>query len=313
MPYDDPRGNSNYDRERHSGSYNGNRENNGRHSYRKDDRRDYTETRETESYPYEYRDNDNRSYDSEYTRKKNMESYRAKLSPSEYEYKKYSKPSPSHFSEENYGYQDSYRGFKNREQPYSSGDYRAQDPYRRKEEESSTFSSNQYRNSYYNPRSSENSSYKMSDLDYISNSESSRKYESYNKRDDPVKRNEDSFKRSKTDYKSPPYDSAAYKTQKSKRVSADPNNTLGLFGLHHSTTDEDLNQLLEDKLKGLKGYTYKLIVDDRTGFCKGFCFIDFVSLNDAITAKFILNSESFRGQDFKCDYSYRHGIMGENY
>lgn len=146
----------------------------------------------------------------------------------------------------------------------------------------------------------------MSDLDYISKSDNNtvRKYESY-----------ESYKRPRIDYKTEfsrsmhdNYNSRPYKT---RHISAEPNNTLGLFGLHQSITEEDLKAVLEEKLIGLSGYSYKLIMDERSGLCKGFCFIDFLSLNDAISARKILGSESFRGQDFKCDYSYKHGIVGD--
>lgn len=99
---------------------------------------------------------------------------------------------------------------------------------------------------------------------------------------------------------------------KDKHIPAEPNNTIGVFGFGPYTTDEDIKNLLKDKLKNINEYTYKLITDDRTGLCKGFCFVDFKCLEDAINAKDILSFESFRGQDFKCDFSYKQGIMGES-
>lgn len=97
---------------------------------------------------------------------------------------------------------------------------------------------------------------------------------------------------------------------KARHVPADPNNTIGVFGFSPYTTDEEVRELLKKKLPGMSGYTHKLIMDERTGLCKGFCFLDFKCLEDALTAKEILSFESFRGLDFKCDFSYKHGIVG---
>lgn len=92
---------------------------------------------------------------------------------------------------------------------------------------------------------------------------------------------------------------------------ADPNNTIGIFGFGQYTTEDDIKKLLRERLPGISGYTYKLIVDERSGFCRGFCFVDFKSLEDAIVAREILNFESFRGSDFKCDFSYKQRASGD--
>lgn len=97
------------------------------------------------------------------------------------------------------------------------------------------------------------------------------------------------------------------RTFKLKHVPADPNNTVGVFGFSQYTKDEDVKKLLAKRLKRLGEYSYKLIIDERTGLCKGFCFIDFKCLEDAIIAKDILSFESLWGLDFKCDFSYKQG------
>lgn len=95
-----------------------------------------------------------------------------------------------------------------------------------------------------------------------------------------------------------------------KHASADPNNTLGIFGLSQFITEDEMRAALTEKLPEMKGYSFKMVMDERTGLCKGFCFVDFVCLNDAMSAKDILNNESFRGQDFRCDYSYKQRPLG---
>lgn len=81
--------------------------------------------------------------------------------------------------------------------------------------------------------------------------------------------------------------------KKPKHVPADPNNTIGIFGFNQFTTDEDVRCLLKNRIGHIKGYTHKLIIDERTGFCKGFCFVDFKCLEDAINAKDIFSFERY--------------------
>lgn len=119
---------------------------------------------------------------------------------------------------------------------------------------------------------------------------------------------DDTYKRYRLDTR---YPSDGYnKPYRSKHVPAGPNNTIGVFGFNPNTTEEDLKILLNSLFSDKFEYTSKLIMDERTGLCKGFCFIDFKCLDHAITAKNMLSKESFRGQDFKCDYSYKQGILG---
>lgn len=92
---------------------------------------------------------------------------------------------------------------------------------------------------------------------------------------------------------------------KPKHIPGTPNLTIGIFGLPCTTTETDLRHILTEKLEGFDQYTHKLIIDERTGLCKGFCFVNFSSLNDSIRAKEIMSIESFRGNDFKCDFSYK--------
>ena len=191
-----------------------------------------------------------------------------------------------------YGYRDSDFSSENKKN-YDNEDY-----YKR------TVRNDIYKrsNDYYS-RNGDNY-YKISDLDYVSRK--SYNYDDYSKKP-----------RSDTRYPNNNYDSyyskdSTYnKTHKAKHIPAEPNCTIGVFGFNPNTTDEDLKNLLLDKLVDFSGYTYKLIMDEKTLLCKGYCFINFKCLNDAVTAKYILNCESYRGQDFKCDYSYKQGLLGE--
>lgn len=95
------------------------------------------------------------------------------------------------------------------------------------------------------------------------------------------------------------------KPARPKHPLTSPNSTLGIFGLCQSVTEDEMRTALAEKLPGMREYSLKMIVDERTGLSKGFCFVDFACLDDAMTAKEILSNESFRGQDFRCDYSYK--------
>jgi RNA recognition motif-containing protein len=116
-------------------------------------------------------------------------------------------------------------------------------------------------------------------------------------------RTEEVYKRPRVDGKN---DSSFLKSTRPRHASADPNSTLGIFGLNQFVTEDEMRTALAEKLPGMEGYSFKMIVDERTGLCKGFCFVDFACLDDAMSAKDILNSESLRGQDFRCDYSHKH-------
>lgn len=190
-----------------------------------------------------------------------------------------------------YGYRDSEFSDENKKNYNGDSFYRSSsrnDGFRRS-------------NDYY-PKN-ENSYYKVSDLDYISKKNYG--YDEYNKKPKIESRNsisQESFYNKELPYSKP------YKT---KHIPAEPNCTIGVFGFNPNTTDEDLKNLLIEKLPTISNYTHKLIMDERTLQCKGYCFINFKCLNDAITAKSILNLESYRGQDFKCDYSYKQGLLGD--
>ncbi|KAM0680006.1 transformer 2 beta [Glugoides intestinalis] len=138
---------------------------------------------------------------------------------------------------------------------------------------------------------------RMSDFDYISQVDTYKRPEhprAYLKRPRVDKGNE-----------------IAQKVFKMRHVPAEPNNTVGVFGFSQYTNEEDVKKLLAKRLKNLREYTYKLITDERTGLCKGFCFVDFKCLEDAIIAKDILSFESLWGLDFKCDFSYKQGTNSE--
>lgn len=133
---------------------------------------------------------------------------------------------------------------------------------------------------------------RMSDLDYISSS-------------DQYKRR---FRSEPRSYHTS-NDQSYSKHNKGRHAPADPSNTIGIFGFGHYTTEEDVRKILQNKIPHIKGYNYKLIIDERTGFCRGFCFVDFKCLEDAVNAKNILSFESFRGLDLKCDFSYKQKII----
>lgn len=199
-------------------------------------------------------------------------------------------------------YKDEQRNY--RDEPRSQYGYREYAP------EYDENKKNYNRNEYYRKPSdyylkNENNYSKVSDLDY---SKKNFAYDDYQKKArldsrGPFNVQQDQFYSKDQSYINKPY--------KIKHVPAEPNSTIGVFGFNPSTTEEDLKNCLSDKLKNLSEYTFKLIMDERTMLCKGYCFINFKCLDDAISAKHILNLENFRGQDFKCDYSYKQGILGE--
>ncbi|ELA40796.1 uncharacterized protein VICG_02167, partial [Vittaforma corneae ATCC 50505] len=133
-----------------------------------------------------------------------------------------------------------------------------------------------------------NSHERMSEFDYISRTDQ------YKKR----------FRSESRGYYSSS-DQAYSRYNKGRHAPADPSNTIGIFGFSHYTTEEDVRKLLKDKIPHIEGYNCKVIIDERTGFCRGFCFVDFKCLEDAVNARDILNFDSFRGLDLKCDFSYK--------
>ncbi|KAI5149917.1 transformer-2 protein [Enteropsectra breve] len=89
------------------------------------------------------------------------------------------------------------------------------------------------------------------------------------------------------------------------RAPAEPNETLGLFNLPYECVQRDLDDYLEKPLeKFRKEYQARLILDRMTGRAKGFGFITFKSVDDAIEAKNILsNGEEFNGKVLRVDFA----------
>lgn len=234
-----------------------------------------------DGYSREYNDNYNRQYSDKYDR----------MSPQDSKYRGYNENQRLYRDEQRskYAYKDIDFCSENKKNYSSEAFYRysiRDDGHRRS-------------NDYYHK--SENAYYhRGSDLDYVSKKVyCSDEYIKKPRMDSRYINNnsqDNSFYSKDVSYN---------KAYRAKHVPADPNCSIGVFGFNPNTTEDDLKKLLVNKLSGLSDYTYKLIMDEKTLLCKGYCFINFKCLNDAITAKYILNSESYRGQDFKCDYSYK--------
>lgn len=85
---------------------------------------------------------------------------------------------------------------------------------------------------------------------------------------------------------------------------AEPNETVGIFNLSRDTTEQDLESALSEKLTDYRGrYSTKLIMDRMTGKCRGFAFLTFESIDEAVKAKDILSGIEVLGHQTRAAFS----------
>lgn len=94
----------------------------------------------------------------------------------------------------------------------------------------------------------------------------------------------------------------------------EPNETIGIFNLSFNLKLSDFEDFLAEKLADFKGkYTSKLIMNRDTGMCKGFGFVTFSDIEDAIKAKPVLDGGSILGQEYRAAYSIQRTLPPRDY
>jgi len=84
----------------------------------------------------------------------------------------------------------------------------------------------------------------------------------------------------------------------------EPNETVGVFNLSYNLTPSDFDEYLKDKLVDFIGkYTTKLVLGAFTNRCRGYGFIHFDDIEDAVKAKKILENGEIHGQQYRVAYS----------
>lgn len=85
-----------------------------------------------------------------------------------------------------------------------------------------------------------------------------------------------------------------------------PTNVLHLSNLSVYTTEEDLKDVFDEKILHIRDYTIRLAVDEGRGLCKGFCFVRFKSLEEAMHARSALEDETIKGCTMQVQYSLKN-------
>ncbi len=98
----------------------------------------------------------------------------------------------------------------------------------------------------------------------------------------------------------------AYPTRRVvRRDDAPPNVTIALFNLNRDTTKDDLDKVIDNILRDevKNQYVSKVIIDNHTGRCRGYGFITFEKIEDAIKAKGLLENIVILGNTVRIAFS----------
>lgn len=99
--------------------------------------------------------------------------------------------------------------------------------------------------------------------------------------------------------------------KKTREDPTTPNETIGIFNLSYNLTPKDFEDFLDEKLVDFKGkYTQKLVLNRNTGACRGFGFVTFSDINDAIEAKKVIDNGDILGQPYRAAFSVQRGPSG---
>jgi len=132
-----------------------------------------------------------------------------------------------------------------------------------------------------------------------------RGYSGYNRR------NEDSYDRRNTWNNKRSYE-PSFDDEKggfNKRIKKDiplnppPSSTLGIFGINISATRDDLTEFVDTNISGIPYDKLNLVTDRNTGDSRGFAFVYFSSINDAMEAKKLLTGKELHNKAIRVDYS----------
>eukprot|EP00866_Antonospora_locustae_P002536 jgi/Antlo1/2536/1047 len=95
-------------------------------------------------------------------------------------------------------------------------------------------------------------------------------------------------------------------------VNPPPSRVIGLFGLSSHATLDDVKEFLAEKIPGIRYEKVHLVRDGYTGQSRGFGFVYFSSLDEAITAKEQLQGQSIYNKVVRVDYSVSEGPRTTN-
>ncbi|ADM11622.1 putative nucleolar transformer 2-like protein [Encephalitozoon intestinalis ATCC 50506] len=89
---------------------------------------------------------------------------------------------------------------------------------------------------------------------------------------------------------------------KAKR-NGSPSKAIGVFGLGAYITEDDVKGFLREKISEITNYRVVIVYDKYNGMSKGYGFIQFDTVDDAITAKNRLVGQTIKGKEIRVDYS----------
>lgn len=82
-----------------------------------------------------------------------------------------------------------------------------------------------------------------------------------------------------------------------------PSSTLRIANLSPFATEDDVEDLIAARLSSSPPVAVKLLFNERTGLCKGLCFVDFGSLAAADEALKTLQGADIKGEAIQLSYS----------
>lgn len=91
--------------------------------------------------------------------------------------------------------------------------------------------------------------------------------------------------------------------RKSIPTNVPPSKAIGLFGLNIHATEDDVRDFLKEKISDIRDYRVILVYDRHRGGSKGYGFVYFDTLDDAVTAKTRLEGEMIKGKEVRVDYT----------
>lgn len=104
-----------------------------------------------------------------------------------------------------------------------------------------------------------------------------------------------------------PYHGPSFRRKREIPVNPPPSKVIGLFGLSSHATLDDVKEFLAEKIPDIRYENVHLVKDGYTGQSRGFGFIYFSSLDEAITAKELLQGQSIYNKAVRVDYSVSEG------
>lgn len=82
-----------------------------------------------------------------------------------------------------------------------------------------------------------------------------------------------------------------------------PSKAIGIFGLSVYATEDDVKDFLREKIRGIENYRVIMVYDKHRRMSKGYGFIYFDTVDDAISAKGRLTGQMIKGKEIRVDYA----------